>query len=43
MDIGGTLAKVVYFAPDHPSNKQDAERIHQFITASKEYGQTGTR
>lgn len=43
MDIGGTLSKVVYFAPDQPDNVNDAERVLKFITKNRSYGETGTR
>ena len=43
MDIGGTLAKVVYFEPDHPADAQAAGVVRTFITNSEHYGLTGKR
>lgn len=43
MDIGGTLAKVVYFEPDHPADEQAAAVVRAFITNSEHYGLTGKR
>jgi len=41
IDIGGTLSKVVYFAPDERDG--NSQTVHDFITSSQTYGQTGTR
>jgi len=43
LDIGGTLAKVVYYAPDNPAQTDVAMKISAFITSAQTYGQTGTR
>jgi len=47
MDIGGTLAKLVYFEPtDLTPDEEDAEVetiIHRYLTNNKVYGKTGHR
>eukprot|EP01103_Thecamoeba_quadrilineata_P017307 TRINITY_DN6079_c0_g1_i1.p1 TRINITY_DN6079_c0_g1~~TRINITY_DN6079_c0_g1_i1.p1 ORF type:complete len:380 (-),score=44.05 TRINITY_DN6079_c0_g1_i1:89-1174(-) len=46
IDVGGTLAKIVYFQPDDFESRAEHEvnqRIHEFITGSQVYGQTGRR
>jgi type II pantothenate kinase len=49
MDIGGTLAKLVYFEPtDNTPEEDDAEvetlkNIRKYLTNNKVYGETGHR
>jgi type II pantothenate kinase len=49
MDIGGTLAKLVYFEPtDNTPEEDDAElellkNIRKYLTNNRVYGETGHR
>jgi len=46
VDVGGTLAKVVYYEPTDPASEEQRElrdRINAFLLSSLSYGKTGQR